>query len=390
MSTEELVASYYNRLYTSKEICGFLLCVHNIVLSLRQLKRIKRRLGLRRRKQRSPLRDVIERIARLHDIGYAGYGYKLLWRVLNTVCGLSVSQETVRLALRMVDPEGCHLRCRRRLKRRVYYNRGPNFLLHMDGYDKLKPYGIAIHGCIDGFSRKLLWLKAGHSNNNPKLIASNYLEYVKMLQKVPRCIRSDCGTENVIAKDIQIALRSFHGDCMSGIKSFLMGKSPSNQRIERFWSSLNSSFTRFWKGFFEDMVDSGVLNLSDPIHIEALRFCFLPLIILQLDVYMEVWNSHRIRKQINVLSDIPNVMYHQPEVFNGTDCAFRLPCSSETLDNIAEHYSEPYRKFGCTEQFLDLVELITPFRRTDFELERSPEEAYLMFVSIVDKVDEYN
>ena len=27
---------------------------------------------------------------------------------------------------------------------------GPNYLWHMDSYDKLKPYGISIHGCIDG------------------------------------------------------------------------------------------------------------------------------------------------------------------------------------------------------------------------------------------------
>ena len=27
---------------------------------------------------------------------------------------------------------------------------GPNFSWHCDGYDKLKPFGIAIHGCIDG------------------------------------------------------------------------------------------------------------------------------------------------------------------------------------------------------------------------------------------------
>ena len=24
-------------------------------------------------------------------------------------------------------------------------------LWHLDGYDKLKPYGFAIHGCIDGY-----------------------------------------------------------------------------------------------------------------------------------------------------------------------------------------------------------------------------------------------
>ena len=39
---------------------------------------------------------------------------------------------------------------------------------------KLKPYGIAIHGCIDGFSRKILWLVAGHTNNNPRHVARNF------------------------------------------------------------------------------------------------------------------------------------------------------------------------------------------------------------------------
>ena len=27
---------------------------------------------------------------------------------------------------------------------------GPDFVWHLNGYDKLKPYGFAIHGCIDG------------------------------------------------------------------------------------------------------------------------------------------------------------------------------------------------------------------------------------------------
>lgn len=38
-------------------------------------------------------------------------------------------------------------------------------------YDKLKPCGICIHGVIDGFSRKVLWLEAGVTNNNPEVIA---------------------------------------------------------------------------------------------------------------------------------------------------------------------------------------------------------------------------
>ena len=28
---------------------------------------------------------------------------------------------------------------------------GPNSVWHCDGMDELKPYGFAIHGCIDGY-----------------------------------------------------------------------------------------------------------------------------------------------------------------------------------------------------------------------------------------------
>ena len=63
---------------------------------------------------------------------------------------------------------------------------------HMDGYDKLSPYGITVHGCIDGyiniiklyciiysFSRKILWLEVSPTNHNPKVVARFYLETVE-------------------------------------------------------------------------------------------------------------------------------------------------------------------------------------------------------------------
>ena len=71
------------------------------------------------------------------------------------------------MLLALLDPHGTRQRHSRRLKRRIYrsmvckssiydyrqllYNfKGPNFAWHCDGYDKLKPYGLPIHGCIDG------------------------------------------------------------------------------------------------------------------------------------------------------------------------------------------------------------------------------------------------
>lgn len=50
-----------------------------------------------------------------------------------------------------MDPDGVDSRRKHRLARRTYINKGPNYLVHVDGYDKLKRFGIAIHGAIDGY-----------------------------------------------------------------------------------------------------------------------------------------------------------------------------------------------------------------------------------------------
>ena len=65
---------------------------------------------------------------------------------------LVVGKENVRELLNILDPEEVELRTRRRLKRRQYITKGPNHLWHIDGYDKLKPFGFCIHGAIHGFS----------------------------------------------------------------------------------------------------------------------------------------------------------------------------------------------------------------------------------------------
>lgn len=99
--------------------------------------------------------------------------------------------------MKSLDPEGMNARLRKRLKRRSYSSPGPNFVWHIDGYDKLKPYGIAISGCIDGFSRNILWLEAGTSNNDPKVIANYFIKTVKNKGGCPKRVRTDLGTENV-------------------------------------------------------------------------------------------------------------------------------------------------------------------------------------------------
>uniref|UniRef100_A0A096M0Z2 Integrase core domain-containing protein n=1 Tax=Poecilia formosa TaxID=48698 RepID=A0A096M0Z2_POEFO len=117
-----------------------------------------------------------------------------------------------------------------------YYSRGPNYVWHMDGYDKLKPFGIGINGCIDGFSRRLIWLEAYKTNNDPRVIAGYFMDAVIKAEGCPERLRVDLGTENVNAADMQRYLHLTEDQPESD--NVIFGPSTGNQRIERWWLTL--------------------------------------------------------------------------------------------------------------------------------------------------------
>ena len=89
---------------------------------------------------------------------------------------------------------------------------------------------------------RVLWLKTGMSNNNPKIIAGHYLECVKTMKGTvcmytslfccdsnahyhisvgcPTLVRTDLGTENSTVAFLQPFLRRNGTDSLSSMKSF--------------------------------------------------------------------------------------------------------------------------------------------------------------------------
>lgn len=120
--------------------------------------------------------------------------------------GIIIKRDDVMRLLKEIDPEGNDERRRNRLNRRVYVSSGPNECWHIDGYDKLKPYGLPIHGCVDGFSHIIIWLNVVRTNNNPIIPASLYVESVQELVFCPKKMRTDLGTENGIMADMHCYL----------------------------------------------------------------------------------------------------------------------------------------------------------------------------------------
>lgn len=144
---DEMVAQYFSMGFQQKEIIAFLKVLHGRRVSPRTLKRILSKLKLFRRKEYSRMEDVVQFIQ--GEINKSGklHGYK--WMHLRCLQNnLVVTQQVVRDLLLMLDPEGVELRRKRRLRRRQYNSKGPNYVWHVDSYDKLKPYGVCINYTI--------------------------------------------------------------------------------------------------------------------------------------------------------------------------------------------------------------------------------------------------
>ena len=80
--------------------------------------------------------------------------------------GYRASVKRINTALRVLDPLGCAARRAGLIKCRTYNVAGPNALWHIDGNHKLIRWGFVIHGCIDGYSRFIIYLCCRTSNES--------------------------------------------------------------------------------------------------------------------------------------------------------------------------------------------------------------------------------
>lgn len=380
-----MIKIYYHQGYNNKEILAFLDKYHGKKLSYRQLLRLMKGLKIKRKYFDENLSEIIETIVEELKESGSCLGYRSLWHRLRVVYGLQVKRETVLDILRELDPEGIEKRSRYRLKRRRYSVKGPNSRWHLDGYDKVKPFGFAIHGAVDGFSRKILWLQVATTNKDPDIISHFYLKALKKFNCIPRTVRTDKGTENPGVECLQISLRYDDSDDEAGYKSYFKGRSVHNQRIEKQWGLCRILCLDYWINLFKDMQDSGELIEDSHVCWECLRYCFADLIQADLDLMRMQWNRHAIRKQkiAEVVTGKPNSMYYLPELFGHEDQG--KPVDEEHIKMCLEEYSIPHIRYDPT--FEELAELLLP-RHEKPENVESAKNLYKELCSLLKLYDE--
>ena len=255
-------------------------------------------------------------------------GYRKMWKHLRKNHDLIVKRSRIMECLQKLNPDGVEDRRKKCHRKRAYRSKGPNFIWHIDGYDKLKPFGFNVHGCIEGFSRGLIWLEVGSTNKNPDVIGKYYLDAVKQVGGVPQKVRSDDGTENSLIEALHIYFRSGDDDDNAGFASFSIGTSTSNQRFESFWSLLIKDGPGWWRNFFKDLRDLDLFDDSDPAQVDSLRFCFMDILRNELHQVAESWNQHIISASKFGNSSgprgRPDYMFFLPHLYDVEDCKLEV------------------------------------------------------------------
>jgi len=383
---DDLIEQYFQLGFDRSEILACLALLHGIQLSLSQLKRILSRRGLFRSGLRSPLTMVIDAVEMELQGSGSTIGYRSMWQRLVNEHGLVVSRKTVRFALKVLDPTGVESRLRHRLQRRTYKVPGPNYMWHIDGYDKLKPFGFCIHGCIDGYSRRVMWLEVGATNNDPVVVVKYFINCIRQIGGTPRIVRADCGTENVRVAATQRFFRHNCTDGLSGDKSFMYGKSVSNQRIEAWWRQLRKGCTGWWIDHFKSLRNNGLYCDANVIHRECLKFCYMPVIRSELLRAAKLWNTHRIRPSRNqeAPSGRPDILYFVPESHGKTD--FKVDVSMDDIETSEDVCCPDDPPGDCLPEFASLAKIIMMEQHVP-EMPQSPEKAQDLYLLVVEEIE---
>lgn len=217
-------------------------------------------------------------------------------------------------------------------------------------------------------------MEVDKSNNNPKIPATFFLNAVQNVGGCPRIVRSDCGTENIVLAAMQCYFRNAGNDEFAAEKAHQYGSSPSNQRIEGWWSSFAQSRSNWWINFFKHMCESRVLELGNVFHMECLWFCFSKVIQNELDKVRDHWNSHYIRRsRHDTIAGVPDILYYLPENLGAVDCL--VPVSQAQIREVEpqcdmevdeDHYKEYF------EYIMDIAGWSYPLNERDaFDLFQS-------------------
>ena len=217
-------------------------------------------------------------------------GQSLLLGHLSSL-GIRVQRQRVRDSMGRVDPIRTSLRWHQTISRRSYSVPAPNSLWHIDGHHSLIRWRFVVHGCVDGFSRHIMYLAAA-TNNCSQTVLDLFWKATREYG-IPSRVRSDKGGENVKVCYFMIATQG------TSRGSHIAGSSCHNQRIERMWRDVYRCVCSTYHSLFYTMEAEGLLDPDSERDIFVLHCVYLPMLQHSLQEFATAWNRHPMRTEHN-------------------------------------------------------------------------------------------
>ncbi|KAG2145936.1 uncharacterized protein EDB93DRAFT_1086874, partial [Suillus bovinus] len=196
-----------------------------------------------------------------------------------------------------------------------------NDLFAVDQHDKWLRFGLALHTRIEPFSGCIMWMRVWHSNRNPQLILSYYLDTLMELSHMPLVTQSDLGTENFGIANGHTLLCQWHDPALQGMLQHCWMRTKKNVMPEIMWSQLQHRFTPNFENLLDTGVHNGWYNAGNTLQIMIFHWIFIPWLQTELNAYKDHVNNTAKRHDHNKVlpHGIPELIYNSPEDFGVLD-----------------------------------------------------------------------
>ncbi|KAG2134218.1 hypothetical protein BD769DRAFT_1385810 [Suillus cothurnatus] len=310
-------------------------------LGLTKFVEIRVGLGLRRtRQQAHTVESIREAMAGLRAT-YPNAGAREMVNLLFHEQAMSVSRNVVVAYFAMYEVELVRQRKAHRLQRRRFWAAGVNDLFAVDQHDKWLRFGLALHTGIEPFSGRIMWMRVWHSNHNPQLILTYYLETIQELGHMPMVTQSDPGSENFGIANAHTMLRQWHDPMLEGTLQHRWMRTKKNVMPEITWSQLRRRFTPGFETYLDHGVESGWYDFDNTLQRLIFRWVFIPWLQRELDGYKDRINNTAKRRDRNKVlpHGVPNLIYNSVHDFGALD--FKIVLEPGAIDHVRDTYIDP-------------------------------------------------
>ncbi|KAG1801180.1 hypothetical protein EV424DRAFT_1351975 [Suillus variegatus] len=295
---------------------------------------------LRTRQQNHTIESIREAMIELRK-AYPNAGAREMVILLFHEKEMSVSRNLVISYCAAYEADLIHQRKARRLKRRRFWAAGVNDLFAVDQHDKWLRFGLALHTGVEPFSGRIMWIRVWHSNRNPQLILTYYLETIERLGHIPMVTQSDPGTENYGIANAHTMLRQMYDPALQGTLQHRWMRTKKNVKPEITWSQLRRRFTPGFETLLDEGVESGWYDSDNTLQVMIFRWVFIPWLQCELDRYQDRVNNTLKRPDRNKVlpHGVPNLIYESPEDFGALD--FKVTVTQDAIDHVRNLYVKP-------------------------------------------------